>query len=349
MGYRFVTLDPVPDSPAGQVADRQIVASYSDPIAGEQLAAASDVIVYEFENVDVEVVKRLEDQVFLPQGSLLLLTSQNRVKEKASLTAAGIPVAPYSRVSNLSEVRQAAEKLGYPCVLKTATGGYDGKGQRIIDQPEEIETAWSNLFVRNQEYILESFVPFQKELSVVVARNGAGEISAFPVAENIHYNHILHLSLVPARIDPEVRKRAEALASEVADRLKVIGIVAVEMFLLPDGELLVNELAPRPHNSGHYTFDACKTSQFEQMIRAVCGLPLGSPELLSPVVMVNVLGEHLPQLMERLPHLSSDVKIHFYGKHEARQGRKMGHLTLLADSVDEAITAVNRMGIWETK
>lgn len=349
MGYRFVVLDPTPNSPAGQVADQQLIAPYSDQEAGERLAALSDVILYEFENVDVEVVRYLESQTFLPQGSWLLKISQNRIQEKNALVEIGVPVAPYQEVRSMTELHQAAEILGYPCVLKNTMGGYDGRGQRIIHSKQEIGAVGEELFSYGEQYVLESYIPFTMELSVVVARNSMGEIRTFPVAENIHRRHILHQSIVPARIESAVAKEAEKIARKIAEDWAVVGLVAVEMFLLPTGELIVNEIAPRPHNSGHYTFDACKTSQFEQMIRAVCGLPLGSTQLLSEVLMVNVLGEHLPLLMKKLPTLTTDTKLHLYGKEEAKEGRKMGHITLLTDSVDEALTQFEQLNIWKSE
>lgn len=349
MGYRFVVLDPTPNSPAGQVADQQLIASYSDLNAGEKLAALSDVILYEFENVDAEVVRYLESQTSLPQGSWLLKVSQNRIREKNALVEIGVPVAPYREVRSIAQLHQAVETLGYPCILKTAMGGYDGRGQRIIRNKREIEAVGKEFLLHDEEYILESYIPFTKELSVIVARNGMGEIRSFPVAENIHQRHILHHSIIPARIEPTVAKEAEKIARKIAEEWEIVGLVAVEMFLLPSGELMVNEIAPRPHNSGHYTYDACKASQFEQMIRAVCGLPLGSTELLAEALMVNVLGEHLPMLIEKLPDLTSDIKLHLYGKEKAKEGRKMGHITLLTECVDEALIQIEQMNIWSLK
>ena len=194
--------------------------------------------------------------------------------------------------------------------------------------------------------ILEQFVPFRKELSVVVARGIRGETASYPVAENIHRDHILHRTIVPAPIEEEIARQAEKLARDAAEHLGVVGLIAVEMFLLEDGRLLINELAPRPHNSGHYTYDACATSQFEQFLRAICGLPLGSPRLLTPAVMVNVLGQHLPGLLEKLPSLPPEVKVHLYGKREARYGRKMGHVTVLADAA-KALEIIHQIGLWE--
>ncbi len=345
MGYRFVTLDPAADCPGSQVADRHIAKAYDDPEGTEALAAAADVIAYEFENVSAEAVKRLERRVALPQGSRLLEVTQHRLREKEALVMGGLPVTPYRTDTGPEQAAAAAEELGFPCILKTATGGYDGKGQRLVRSPDEAMAGWAELAAGGREVILEQFVPFRKELSVVVARGIRGDIVSYPVAENVHRDHILHRTIVPAPIDEEIARRAEQLARDAAEHLEVVGLLAVELFLLEDGRLLINELAPRPHNSGHYTYDACATSQFEQFLRAICGLPLGSPRLLSPAVMVNVLGQHLPALMEKLPSLPPAVKVHLYGKREARPGRKMGHVTVLADA-NEAMEIMDQIGLW---
>ncbi|WP_418303226.1 5-(carboxyamino)imidazole ribonucleotide synthase [Paenibacillus yonginensis] len=298
LGYRFVTLDPTPDSPCGQVAD-QIVAAYSDKEAARELAQRADVITYEFENVDSEVAALLEELSSVPQGSGLLYTTQHRLREKRAIEAAGVQVAPYAEIRSEDELREAVGRLGLPSVLKTATGGYDGKGQWVIRSEGEIAEAYETLSRSGAELVLEQFIKFEKELSVIAARSPRGEIKAFPVAENIHVDNILHISIVPARVSKEIQVQAEELASRIAESLGAVGLLAVEMFLTGDGRLYVNELAPRPHNSGHYTMEACTTSQFEQHVRAVCNLPLGEAKLLTPVVMVNVLGEHLEAVIER--------------------------------------------------
>ncbi|MBG9786841.1 5-(carboxyamino)imidazole ribonucleotide synthase [Brevibacillus laterosporus] len=346
MGYRFVVLDPTEDSPCGQVSDQQIVARYDDQLAARKLAQLSDVITYEFENVDAGVAAILEEEAFVPQGSKLLGITQHRVKEKITLQACGLPVAPFRVVASAEDVRAAVVELGLPAVMKTATGGYDGKGQWVLRSFEEIEEAFSCLAKAKTELIVEKFVPFTKELSVIVARNVSGEIAAFPIAENIHRENILHQSIVPARIEREIQQRAERLAIELAEKLEMVGLLAVEMFLTEDGELYINEMAPRPHNSGHYTMDACLTSQFEQHIRAISNLPLGSTKLLSPVVMVNILGEHVAPLLKKIDQLPKKAKLHLYGKQEAKEKRKMGHINLVAESVDVALQQAEKLGIW---
>lgn len=353
MGYRFVTLEPTPDSPCGQAADQQITAAYHDLDAARQLAELSDVITYEFENVDANIADTLMAESYVPQGSRLLYTTQHRLREKEAIERAGVKVAPYAAIRSLDQLHDAVKQFGVPCVLKTATGGYDGKGQRVIRSEEECGEAYAELSRAGTELVLEQFIRFDKELSVIAARSPRGEVSTFPVAENIHVDNILHLSIVPARIPHKTAQRAEQLAKQIAESMDAVGLLAVEMFLTESGELFVNELAPRPHNSGHYTMDACTTSQFEQHIRAVCNLPLGPVKLLTPVVMVNVLGEHVEPLIQWMQQEDNSVrtrkvipKIHLYGKHEAKAKRKMGHVNVLAEDADSALGWVEQTGIW---
>jgi 5-(carboxyamino)imidazole ribonucleotide synthase len=352
LGYRFVTLDPTPDSPCGQTA-AQIIADYDDQAAARELARRSDVITYEFENVDASVAAMLETESYVPQGSALLFTTQHRLREKLAVEAAGVRVAPYAEITSLESLRNSALTLGLPAVLKTATGGYDGKGQWVLRKTDELEQAWNEASLIGTQLVLEKFIVFDKEISVIAARSPSGEVRTFPPAENIHVHNILHLSIVPARIDESVRLEAEKLAVSIAETLGVVGLIAVELFLTADGELFVNELAPRPHNSGHYTMEACRTSQFEQHIRAICNLPLGDPALLTPVVMANILGEHMePLLAWMLEHdvvaekLGVEPKVHLYGKAEAKHKRKMGHLNVLAPNVEAALEWISESTIW---
>ncbi len=378
MGYRFVALDPAPDAPCGQVTP-QIHAAYNDRDAARELARRSDVITYEFENVDAGVAALLTAESYVPQGSALLYTTQHRLREKAAIEAAGVPVAPYRKVGSLAELNTAAADLGLPCVLKTATGGYDGKGQAVIRRPEELEAAFrqvapgaggaqeapqaggtdsstdSAASAGNvmPELVLEKFVAFSCEISVIAARSASGEVKSFPPAENIHVNNILHLSIVPARVPEEIQQRACELAERLVSGLNAVGLLAVEMFVTDDGELFVNELAPRPHNSGHYTMDACVTSQFEQHVRAICNLPLGDTSLLTPVVMVNVLGQHLDGAVERISEMDEAAnrlgispKLHIYGKTESKTGRKMGHINLLCKDTGDGLSWVEQTNLW---
>lgn len=339
MGYRFVTLDPSDDCPGSQVADQHIVAGYDDLEAARLLADTSDLITYEFENVDDAVVKILEEDAFLPQGGELLRVTRHRIREKRALVEAGVPTTPYRVVKNQEELLTGGKSLGFPCVLKTATGGYDGKGQWVFQSMAEAE-AFTEL-EPDREYVLEQWVPFDKEISVIAARSILGEVAVFPPTWNIHHNQILHQSIVPAPVEDGILRHAEDLARQVAERLNVRGLIAVEMFLLPDDSLWVNELAPRPHNSGHYTLDACAVSQFEQQIRALSGLPLGSSRLLTPAVMVNILGEDVDRIREQMANFPPQVKVHWYGKRESRPGRKMGHLTVMGESAE---ATVRRLG-----
>ncbi|EOS55056.1 5-(carboxyamino)imidazole ribonucleotide synthase [Paenibacillus barengoltzii] len=360
LGYRFVAMDPTPDAPCGQVAG-QIVARYDDQDAARELAARADVITYEFENVDAGVAALLEEASYVPQGSRLLYTTQHRLREKRAIEAAGVKVAPYAEIGSEEALRAAVARLGLPAVLKTATGGYDGKGQWVIRSEAEIAPAYAELSRAGTELVLEQFVPFVKELSVIAARSPRGEIKTFPVAENIHIDNILHVSIVPARVEEQVQREAERLAARIAEGLEAVGLLAVEMFLTEDGELFVNELAPRPHNSGHYTMEACTTSQFEQHVRAICNLPLGPVELLTPVVMVNILGEHLEAVRKAVvtgqwfgeargeTGFPVIPKVHLYGKHGAAPKRKMGHINLICRNVEDGLRWIEQTNIWRNE
>ena len=343
MGYYVAVLDPTPNCPAGQVADTEITAAYNDMAAIEQLAAISDVTTYEFENIDYDALTYLEQNAYLPQGSHVLNITQHRYREKKAISDMGIPVADFHLIDSV----EALEKhVSYPSVLKTTTGGYDGKGQIVLRSEADLEQARE--LVANNECILETFMHFSKEISVMIARSTAGETAVFPVSENIHVNNILHLSIVPARISKEVEAEAVSYAHTIAENLNAIGVLAIEMFVV-DEKIYINELAPRPHNSGHYTIDACLTSQFEQHIRAVCGVPLGDTTLHTPVVMVNILGDHMDQqnMQNLAPYLPlfPAGKIHLYGKTQAVDKRKMGHVNILGD-IDATLKAIDETKIW---
>lgn len=346
MGYRFNTLDPAPDSPCGQVADRQIIAPFSDLTAAKELAHVSDVITYEFENVDSEVASIIETASYVPQGSGLLKITQNRIREKTTLQSYDVPVAPFMVIETEKDITTAIDRFGLPCVMKTATGGYDGKGQWVIRSDDDRQIAIEAWNKAGTDIIIEQFIPFSKELSVIVARNVQGQTKTFPAAENVHINNILHQSIVPARITNEQTIQAEKIAIKIADSLQVAGLIAIEMFLTNDGEIIVNELAPRPHNSGHYSMDACITSQFEQHIRAICGLPLGDTTLLSPIIMVNILGQHLSKVLEKIDQLPPSAKLHLYGKKESIENRKMGHINFLGPTFEQLNDQINDLQIW---
>ncbi len=342
MGYRVHTVDPQPDSPTGQVSDREYNVPFTDIATLTEFARGVDVVTYEFENIPVEALDALAPRVKLRPGRDVLYTTQNRLREKQFLSGAGFPVAPFRVVQSEAELRTAVAELGCPCVLKTADFGYDGKGQQKITYDTDLAAVWKKHGLYNG--VLEAWVPFAAELSVVVGRGARmnefeeHEALAFPPTVNDHENHILATSVAPAPLADSILARAQSIGIAIAKELNVVGLLAVEFFLTKRGDLLVNELAPRPHNSGHYSFDACVTSQFEQQLRAVCGLPLGDTRLLSPVIMRNLLGDvwangtpNWSRLLE-LPGL----RLHLYGKSEPRVGRKMGHYCVLADTLDKA-------------
>lgn len=342
-GFKIAVLDPTPNCPCGQVADVEITAEYNDLQALKKLADISDVITFEFENINSEALEWLQQHAYIPQGADVLKISQNRIIEKQTIVKAGVQIAPYVVIKEMKDIYEQIERIGFPCVLKTATGGYDGKGQLVLKNREDIEKA--QRLVDQCECVLEAWIPFEKEVSVIVSRNGLGDTAVFPVAENIHVENILHQSIVPARISEQLEQEARKKAMLIADSMQMVGTLAVEMFVTVDGDIFINELAPRPHNSGHYTMEACATSQFEQHIRAVCNWKLTDTTLLKPVVMVNVLGEHMEPLLENIPALSN-WKIHLYGKEEVKVKRKMGHVNILRDTVEEALEEAEQSNIW---
>lgn len=344
MGYRIAVLDPEADSPCGQVADVKIVGAYDDLEKIKELASVSDVVTYEFENIDTEALEWLCEHAYVPQGTQLLEISQDRITEKAAIQRAGAEVAPYVGISTSSELYDNMKRLGFPAVLKTSRGGYDGKGQAVIKNANDLPEA--ERLLASGICILEKWVPFKKEISVILTRKKSGEIATFPIAENIHVNNILHQTIAPARISSQAEETAIRFARQLAESFELVGTLAVEMFLTENDQIYINELAPRPHNSGHFTIEACETSQFEQHIRAVANLPLGSTALLKPAVMLNILGEHQSKVLENLPELAG-WKVHFYGKREPKLKRKMGHVTILSDSIEEVLTKTIDSGIWE--
>ncbi|RPF50021.1 5-(carboxyamino)imidazole ribonucleotide synthase [Aquisalibacillus elongatus] len=343
MGYRIAVLDPTPNSPTGQVADVEITAAYNDLEAAKKLLQESDVVTYEFESIDVGVCEYLVEHGYVPQGSELIRISQDRAFEKKAIEESGAKVVTYELVENIDELKRATQSIGYPCVLKTRRGGYDGKGQQILY--EELDLAQAIEVLEKGPCILEQFLPFEKELSVIVNRNTLGEVRSFPVAENIHVNHILLQSIVPARVVPTIQDKAKKAAEQLAESMDMVGTLGVEMFLTQEGDIYINEVAPRPHNSGHYTIDACETNQFEQHIRALIGTPLGKPKLNTSVVMMNVLGEHLQEVVLRIPDVSN-AKLHLYGKSEVKPKRKMGHVNFLGYHTKGLLQQTRDLEIW---
>ncbi|HYY26625.1 MAG TPA: 5-(carboxyamino)imidazole ribonucleotide synthase [Chthoniobacterales bacterium] len=342
MGYRVHTFEPSPDSPAGQISDREFNGAYTDWELLETFVQTVDVVTFEFENIPAEVVDRVSRSIPVHPRFDVLHICQNRVREKNFLRAHHYPHVPFAIVSNQAEFEAALTRIGTPAVLKSADFGYDGKGQQKIDTGDKCD--YTRL--AQGQAILEKWIDFELELSVICARDAQGNSCVFPASENLHTRHVLDYSIVPARIDLQVQRDAQALAQSIAHELDVVGLIAVEFFLTRDNDLIVNELAPRPHNSGHYTFDACVTSQFEQQLRAVCGLPFGAPKLFSPVVMVNLLGDLWRGGVQPdwRPILTDPyAKFHLYGKLEGRPGRKMGHFCVLRETLDEALDAALRI------
>ena len=336
MGYRVTVLDPDPLSPAGAIADVHLKAAYQDREALQQLADTCVAVTTEFENVPADSLRWLASHCTVRPGGDAVAVAQDRIREKAFFRACNLGVAPYAVIESDADIAQAPASL-FPGILKRARFGYDGKGQMRVANADEARKAFKDM--GSESCVLEQRIALKCEISAVVARGADGAGRSFPVSENRHRMGILDVSIVPARVAPELAMQGEEWALRIADKLNYCGVLAVEFFVTESGELLVNEMAPRPHNSGHYTIDACVTSQFEQQVRTLCGLPLGDTKLLSPVVMVNLLGEAWQQgapQWDRVLNLP-DAKLHLYGKHEARGGRKMGHYTVLDHSAEAAL------------
>jgi 5-(carboxyamino)imidazole ribonucleotide synthase len=340
MGYRVHTFSPETDTPTGQVADVEITAPYQDLDAIKEFARNIDVLTFEFENVPAISVEAASELVPVRPSQTVLHITQHRLREKAFLANNGFPIAPFRRVNSLDELCSALAQIGCPAVLKTAGSGYDGKGQARISHVTDAEAAYAA--TGTQEKILESFIDFELEFSIVAARGYDGAFTHWGLIENRHRNHILDLSSAPARVPEDTARKAISMTRDLLEALGVVGVLCIEFFLTRDQKIVINELAPRPHNSGHLTINASLTSQFEQQLRAVCGLPLGSTEFLSAAAMANLLGD---LWQDGDPNWAAaaacpDVKLHLYGKEDARPGRKMGHLTALATTADEAVRCV---------
>lgn len=353
MGYRVAAFDPTQDCPTGQIADVEVNAPYDDLAAARQFAGMVDVVTFEFENVPAQTLAEIERHRPVFPSPFVLDTCRHRLREKTFLNENGFPVAPFREVVDPKTLAAAVAQLGMPCILKTADFGYDGKGQVKILPTTDLPTAWNSM--GRPVGVLEGFIDFRTEISVIVARTASGSVRCFDVFENVHRNHILDVTTTPALCNENgapstLARSAVELAREVASALDLVGLLTVEMFVTSDGSLVVNELAPRPHNSGHVTFDACATSQFEQQLRAICGLPLGDTSVLRPAAMANLLGDVWEPGTPNWAAALSDprVKLHLYGKKDPKPGRKMGHLTALADSTAEAreivLAARNRLG-----
>lgn len=337
MGYRVVTLEPLPNSPCGQVADEQIVAAYDDQRAIGELGARSDVVTYEFENIPLESVRALETarRLVRPSADVLRIT-QDRILEKSFVADAGIEVATFAAVDSATTLDAALDAVGFPAVMKTARGGYDGKGQWVVRDADAARAALAQ--AKGAPLIFERFVPFDLEVSIICARGNDGSIVSFPVTENQHDHGVLATTIVPARVSASVAERVRTYAETIGRRLEIVGAYCVEFFVR-DGDVYVNEIAPRVHNSGHYSLDATSISQYEAHVRAICGLPLVEPKLYEPAVMVNILGagcgDHLAGVDALLR--DPDLTLHVYGKRHAALRRKMAHFTVLAPTIDDAL------------
>ena len=337
MGYRVVVLDPDPQSPAGGVADRHLRADYVDRRALAELAAVCDAVTTEFENVPAHALEQLAGSCQVRPPVEAVRIAQDRIAEKSFLQRHGFPTPAFRPVRDRDELEEAIQSVARPAILKTSRLGYDGKGQAVIDTPGETMAAWERL--GGVACVFEERLELEREVSVVLARGADGTVVTFPVGENRHRDGILETTVVPAGISEAVAEEARALAIGIAERMEYIGVLGVELFVARGGRLFVNEMAPRPHNSGHYTLDACSVDQFELQLRTLCELPLVQPRLLSPVAMINLLGDlwqsGSPRWDEALRR--PGVRLHLYGKAEPRRGRKMGHLTCLAEDADRAL------------
>lgn len=338
LGYKVITLDPAADGPMAQVVDDQIVAAYNDVKAAKKLAKQCDVISYEFENVDPKVIEVITKITPVYPAEPVLVTSQHRWLEKELFHKLSIPVTQFHKVVTVDDIDVAEKEVGYPAVLKTCRFGYDGKGQKVIHNSTEAHGAFVEL--EGEELIWEKLVDFVKEISVICTRNQAEDIVVYPVSENIHKNNILDVTIAPARVNAATTEQAHTIAKTIAEALDVVGTFCVEMFVLADGTVIANEIAPRPHNSGHYTVEACYTSQFENQLRAICGLPLGSTAMrCAAAVMINILGDGSGNALVGVDEIMKqpNVYLQLYGKTEAKAGRKMGHVTLIGDDVKELL------------
>ncbi len=344
LGYKVIVLDPDPNAPAGLIADEHLVAAYDDPTALQQLASRCAAATTEFENVPAAALEKLAETIPVHPSAEAVAIAQNRVAEKSFLRNNGFATAPFLVIEKATDLAKAPDQLTemFPAILKIARFGYDGKGQARVKNIAEAQQAFAEF---NAPCVLEKMVKLDLEVSVMLARNGSGECQSFTLAENQHSHGILDISIAPARTSATLLAMAEEMAKQVAEHLNYVGVLAVEFFIV-NGELLINEIAPRPHNSGHYTLDGCVTNQFEQQVRAICNLPLGSPRLHSAAVMVNLLGDLWFQenstasrepdwaILNKIPNL----KLHLYGKHSARPGRKMGHFTVIDSDSMKAVT-----------
>jgi 5-(carboxyamino)imidazole ribonucleotide synthase len=351
LGYRVAVWDPDPDAPAHTLANLSFKGPFADHVLLKQFEREVSAVTYEWENIPTAVTEVLEKSLPVRPGSAVLGVLQHRLNQKSFLAERGFPVASFRSIAHPDALTQAAAEIGFPCLCKTATSGYDGKGQWRLSSAEEamaLQHELSRTASPSSQWIVEQFIEFAKELSVLVVRGVDGERCVYPVVENIHEAGILRMTFVPADIPADMARQAQETAAAAIDALNGVGVFCVELFQKRDGSLCINEIAPRPHNSGHYTLDACTVSQFEQQVRALCGLPLGEVRMLSPAAMVNVIGEDMRRVLkeEALMILlkAPGAKLHVYGKRSIRAGRKMGHVTFLAGHLEKARNAAVQFG-----
>ncbi|RST98419.1 5-(carboxyamino)imidazole ribonucleotide synthase [Vagococcus vulneris] len=344
MGFCVGILDPVSNAPAAQVADWSITADYDDEKAIKELVEKSSVVTYEFENVNANVLKKYVSEEKLPQGIQMLIISKNREYEKAFLNKLNLPIASYEIIQTVEELKKAVQKIGYPSVLKTCLGGYDGKGQIVIHDESDINEA--ERLLEKSTCVLESWIEFEKEISVIVAGDRNHTYEVFPVAENHHKNNVLFKSIVPAEVSSSTLENARQIALKVAETLKTQGVMTIEMFVTREKEVIVNEIAPRPHNSGHYSIEGCNVSQFDLHIRGICGWPLPKISLYQPTIMLNLLGEEVTRSQAYISE-KPDWYFHYYGKEEIKAGRKMGHITIMTDNINKSLEEIKKTKIWK--
>ncbi|WP_238333938.1 5-(carboxyamino)imidazole ribonucleotide synthase [Companilactobacillus halodurans] len=345
MGYKVIILDPQENCSAAQVSDDQIVANYDDLEKLIELAKRCDVLTYEFENVDAKAINEVKKYTQVPQGTKALSVTQNRVSEKDFIEQSGFQTVPHVVIKNIFEYHRGIEKLTAPVILKTIRGGYDGKGQILIEDPDDVCYADIEELLMQGPCMLEKKINLKKEVSVVVSANSDGQTSIFPIIENVHRHNILHLSTCPAQLSEQASQHIYQVGETLAKELELVGTMCIEFFVSDDDEVFVNEIAPRPHNSGHLTIEACNISQFNSHIRGVCNLPMPEVELFKPALMVNLLGQHLENAKAEL-NLHPEWNFHDYGKDAIKENRKMGHITVLSDNLTQAKQAIENNPIW---
>lgn len=340
MGYKTVVLDSDKNSPAGLIADKHICAGYEDDAGLKEMAELCDAVTTEFENVPAASLRKLSESCFVSPSAEAVEIAQNRGREKAYAQQAGLETTPFKTILTADDIVAAIDTTGFPAILKLSSLGYDGKGQAIVRSAIEVENKFKEF--GSVECVLEKMLDLKQEVSVILGRNAEGDVSVFPVSENVHVNGILHTSTVPANVSKQITTQAQEQAMALANSMNYVGILAVEFFITGNDRLVFNEMAPRPHNSGHYTLDATVTSQFEQQVRTLCGLPTGDGRLISPVVMVNMLGDLWPVQWAAIVN-QPNIKLHLYGKQEARPGRKMGHYNVLAETPEKALETAEQV------